>query len=115
MTHVRWIAAAAAIVILQGCSGGWWPFGRSGGEQAGRIPEGATEYSCAQGRRLIVRYAADAKSAWIIFPDREFRLDRTGSSERYTNGASTLVVQEDGVTLDVEGGNRFEDCRAAKR
>jgi membrane-bound inhibitor of C-type lysozyme len=115
MTSVRWLAAAAAIAILHGCSGSWWPFGGAGNEQTARVPEGATEYSCAQGRRLLVRYAADGKAAWIIFPDREFRLDRAGSGERYTNGASTLVAREDAVTLDAEGGNQFTECRAAKR
>ncbi len=114
MTRARWLAFAAASALLQGCSGGWWPFGSSS-DQAARIPQGATEYACAQGRQLLVRHAPDGKSAWILFPDREFRLDRVGSTERYTNGTSTLVTQEDGVTLDVEGGNRFTDCRAVKR
>ena len=114
MRTVRWIVLAAVVGSLHGCSGGWWPFGRSSGEQQARLPEGATEYFCAQGKRLLVRYTPDGKSAWVIYPDREFRLDRVGSGERYSNGVSTLIARDDVVTLDSEGGTQFADCRRTK-
>jgi len=106
----------AVTAALNGCSSGWWPFGSSG-EQPVRLPEGAVEYACAQGKRLLVRYTPDAKSAWIIYPDREFRLDRVGSGpeDRYSNGVSTLVSREDVVTLDSEGSPQFVDCRRAAK
>jgi len=113
MTSRRWLAAAAAAAALNGCSGGWWPFGSSDAEQPVRLPEGVVEYACAQGKRLLVRYTPDAKSAWVIYPDREFRLDRVGGGpgDRYSNGVSTLVSSEDTVTLDSEGSAQFVDCR----
>jgi len=111
MTFARPLLAVAAVSILAGCSGSWWPFGRSGTEQAAvRLPDGAAEYQCAQGKRLVVRLTNDAKSAWIFFPDREFRLDRSASGDRYSNGVSTLIIRDDVLTLESEG-NQFVDCR----
>jgi hypothetical protein len=93
--------------LLGACSGGWWPFGRSEGAAA-RIPAGATEYSCAEGKRLLVRF--EAKSAWVYFPDREFRLDQS-ADERYGNGVTTLSLQGDSAHLDTEGKRQFADCK----
>jgi hypothetical protein len=105
------LAGIATIAVLgtalTACSGGWWPFGSSGGE-AHRIPPNATEYTCAEGKRLVVRF--DPKSAWIFLPDREFRLDRSGD-ERYSNGASTLSLQGDSAQLDIDGSRQFADCK----
>ena len=114
MRRLRSIALAAAIGMLNGCSGGWWPFGGSSGEQQARLPEGAAEYLCAQGRRLVVRFTPDGKSVWVFFSDREFRLDRVGSSDRYSNGVSTLIARDDALTLDSEGSAQFADCRQSK-
>jgi len=112
----RWLAATAAVGMLNGCSGGLWPFGRSGSEQPVRLPEGAVEYTCAQGQRLVVRFTTDGKSAWIYFPDREFRVDRAGAGpgDRYSNGVSTLVSRDGVLTLDSEGGARLVDCKRGK-
>jgi membrane-bound inhibitor of C-type lysozyme len=105
VTAVTLLAMAAG-----GCSGGWWPFGRSG-DESNRIPSGATEYVCAEGKRLIVRFDDGAKSAWVFLPDREFRLQQSGSSDRYSNGISTLSLQGDNVHLDSEGIRQFADCK----
>lgn len=103
------IAAITATMTLGACSGGWWPFGRASGEN--RIPAGATEFTCAEGKRLLVRFTDDAKSAWILYPEREFRLERSGSSDRYSNGISTLSLQGDSAQLDSEGVRQFSDCK----
>jgi membrane-bound inhibitor of C-type lysozyme len=107
------IAAALLATMLGGCSGGWWPFGRSDAELPNRIPAGATEYACAQGKRLLVRHSADGKSAWVILPDREFRLDRVaaGPGDRFSNGVSTLQVQGEEAVLESEGSRQFADCK----
>ena len=105
------IATAAMLVMTaSGCSGGWWPFSRSGGE-ANRIPPGATEYVCAQGKRLVVRFDDGGKSAWVYLPDREFRLQQSGSQDRYSNGVTTLSLQDDSAHLDTEGSRQFADCK----
>lgn len=109
------VAASAVIVMLSGCSGGWWPFGRSSEPEPNRLPAGATEYACAGGKRLLIRYTPDGKSAWVIYPDREFRLDRivsaSGSGEQFSNGVSTLATQGDETSLDSEGARQFTDCK----
>ena len=103
-------AVALLAMAVSGCSGGWWPFGRSGGE-ANRIPSGATEFVCAEGKRLIVRFDEGAKSAWVFQPDREFRLQQSGSSDHYSNGITTLSLQGDNAHLDSEGSRQFADCK----
>ena len=104
------IAVTLLAMAASGCSGGWWPFGRSGGE-ANRIPSGASEFVCAEGKRLIVRFDDGAKSAWVFLPDREFRLQQSGSPDRYTNGVTTLSLQGDSAHLDSEGSRQFADCK----
>lgn len=102
--------AAMAAVALAGCGGSWWPFGASSGE-AGRLPAGATELACAEGKRLVVRFADDRSHAWVYLPEREFRLDRRGADNRYVNGPTTLSQQDDSIHLDVEGSRLYADCK----
>ncbi|MGH8666910.1 MAG: hypothetical protein ACREUX_21830 [Burkholderiales bacterium] len=106
------IALAIVLVMLvSGCSGGWWPFARSSGGEGNRIPAGAIEYVCAEGKRLIVRFDDGGKSAWVFYPDREFRLEQSGSPDRYSNGVTTLSLQDDNAHLDSEGSRQFADCK----
>jgi len=107
------IVIVALGLLLSGCSSTWTPWGSSNQEQPRRLPDGAVEFDCAQGKKLIVRHAADGKSVWVMLPDREFRLDRiaASSAERYSNGPSTLGVESDGITLDVDGTRQFTDCK----
>lgn len=101
-----------ACVSISGCGGGgWWPFKGSPSADPNRVPAGVTEYACAGGKRLLVRFTPDANAAWIIYPDREFRLDRVAAGERYTNGVSTLSGSGDDVTLDAEGTRLFSECK----
>jgi len=106
--------ALMAACLVAGCGGGgWWPFGESTPDPAARIPAGATPYTCAGGKTLYVRYASDGKSAWVIYPDREFRLDRveSGGGETYTNRITTLIRNGDAATLDEENARVFNDCK----
>lgn len=106
------IAVFALSALLTGCSGGWVPWGSSDKEQPRRLPDGATDLQCAQNKRLVVKYSGDGKSVWVLFPDREFRLDRvaTSSTERYTNGPTSLTVESDGIALDVDGARQYAGC-----
>lgn len=111
---MQWNAMTVAVAVLSmliaGCSGSLWPFGRGSGERS-RIPPGATEFVCAQGKQLFVRFDEGGKSAWVIFPDREFRLPESGGSERYSNGTTTLSLQGDIAHLDTEGSRQYADCK----
>ena len=114
---VRSAGAAIAIPLLLGltaCGGGWWPWKNDKGvDVATHVPPGATEFSCAGGKRLLIRFTADGKSAWVIYPEREFRLDRAGSGtgERYTNGATSLTVQGADAHLDEGSTRAFAECK----
>jgi membrane-bound inhibitor of C-type lysozyme len=101
---------------LAACGGGsgWWPWQSDKGiDVATRVPPGATEFSCAGAKRLLVRFTADGKSAWVIYPDREFRLDRPGSGagELYTNGVTSLSVQGADAHLDEGSTRAFAECK----
>ena len=109
--RTRAVVLGALVATVQGCSGSWWPFGSSGGE-ANRIPPGAVEFTCAEGKRLFVRFADDGKSAWVILPDREFRLDRSGGgSDAYANATTRLSLPGDSAQLDIEGNRQYADCK----
>ena len=106
--HKRVVVALLLPVLIGGCSS-WWPFGSSSGEPS-RVPAGATEFACAQGRTLYVRFTDDAKSAWVILPEREFRLERS-TDERYVSETTTLSLQGDAANLDIEGSRAYVDCK----
>lgn len=107
------ISILALSFALSACSSTWLPWSRSDEEQAKRLPDGAVEFQCAQAKTLLVRHATDGKSVWVFFPDREFRLDRSASSanERYSNGATTMTVESEGIALDVDGTRQYAECK----
>jgi len=112
--HASLILAPILIVSLAGCSSwSWWPWGGSDGEVP-RVPPGATAYKCDGGKELFVRYMNGGKSAMVIYPEREFRLDaeETGSGARYSNGHTTLRTQGSEASLE-EGANIvYANCKS---
>ena len=113
MTGRAWIAVAA-LAVLSGCTmiRDLW----SGGpREQPRVHEGAVSLACDQGKTLLVRLDA-GKSAWIILPEREFRLDAAaGAGEsRYTNGRATLTVNGGEMSLEETGSPTFAHCRNPK-
>ncbi|HEY5293712.1 MAG TPA: MliC family protein [Burkholderiales bacterium] len=97
---------AGMALFLAGCSttsfdlNNLWPLG--GKEQdLSRTPAGATAYACEGGKRLFVRYLDNGAAAWVILPEREFRLNKTASTSgtRYGNGSSMLEIKDNEVTL----------------
>ena len=119
-THSITIVTIAAALSVSGCKGvnitDFIPGTRgSGGVEQSRIPPGARVYDCDGGKRLYVRYAGDAKWAMVVFPDREFRLDRvtSGPGERYSNGRANLIAQTDHVALDEGGAVLYANCKPA--
>lgn len=112
MSKSGWTLLAAA-ALLGGCSGSWLPWARSDAEQPRRLPDGAVELVCDQNKRLVIRPMADGKSAWVHLPDREFRLDRVGASttERYSNGPTSLVIEGDVTSLDIDGTRQYGNCK----
>jgi membrane-bound inhibitor of C-type lysozyme len=113
---MRSIAFIAVTWALSACSSvNLWPFG---GEQTGelsRAPANAIEYQCNNGRRFYARYLDNGASVWVIFPEREFRLDKVESASvtRYTNRQAILEANEAGEISLRDGATiAFTGCTA---
>jgi membrane-bound inhibitor of C-type lysozyme len=108
------LALSIAAAMLAGCSGGggWLPWS-SGGAGGPYTPPGATGYACEGGKRLLVRFESDAKSAWVIYPDRQLRLDRvtSASGEQFSRAGTTLTTVEGETTLTESGAMQFARCK----
>ncbi len=112
MRHASRMLVLTLAVCLGGCSS-WWPWGESSGEVP-RVPPGATVYKCDGGKEFYVRYLDGGKSAMVIYPEREFRLDtvEAGSGARYSNGHTSLITNGSEATLE-EGSNiLFSGCKS---
>jgi membrane-bound inhibitor of C-type lysozyme len=118
-SNPRWspwlsLGLATTLLALSGCGSiDLWPFGGSKSQERSRKPVGATEYQCNNDRRLYVRYLDNGASAWVIFPEREFRLDKVGSASgtRYSNGIAMLEVDGDQVSLRDGPTVAFTGCK----
>jgi membrane-bound inhibitor of C-type lysozyme len=97
------VCAVALCTLLAGCSSmpSVWPFGSSGNAARPRVPANATAYECDNGRKLYVRYIDNGKAAWVILPDREFRLDPviSASGARFSNGVASLETKGNEASL----------------
>jgi len=84
-------------------------------ERLQALPSDATAYACDGGKRLVVRYLPGEASVMIVFPEREFRLDRaaSGSGTRYTNGIGTLENKGDEATYEEAGAAAYSNCKKA--
>ena len=114
MNRLRSIATlATAALVLAGCGSLRLPTARPAAAEAPRIPAGMTAYDCDGGKRLLVRYGADRKSAMIVLPEREFRLDGgpEGAGAKYTNGRTTFTLEGAEATLDEGGLAIFNRCK----
>lgn len=106
--RVKFLAVTVIAALLAGCgssSSSWMPWvteERPTGPNY--TPPGATGYACEGGKRLLVRLESDGKSAWVIYPDRQLRLDRVtaASGDEYTRAGTTLSTR-DGETSLMEG------------
>lgn len=111
MRSSRVVIAGSLAFVLAGC--GLW----SGPQEQSRVPRDATVYKCDGNKQLVVRYLDGGKSAMVILPEREFRLDQVpaASGARYSNGRTTLSTQDKEAYVD-DGNNRlFTNCISAAR
>lgn len=113
MISARIFFVLLASIALVGCAS-WF----SSGERP-RYPSDATIYKCDAGKQLVVRYVDGGKSAMIVYPEREFRLDRvpaasTAGGMRYTNGRTTLHTKDETAVLEEGGQNLFAECSASR-
>jgi membrane-bound inhibitor of C-type lysozyme len=116
ITRVAALIFASASLLFGACSSvSLWPFGGSKEEDLSRPPPGATAYACEGGTRLFVRYLDNGAAAWVILPEREFRLNKatSGTGTRYSNGSATLDIKDSGATLSDGAVVTHAGCKAS--
>ena len=114
----RMAALTCATLALSACSSvsvDLWPFSSGKEQDLSRTPPGATAYTCEGGKRLFVRYLDDGAAAWVILPEREFRLNKIASTSatRYSNGSATLDIMDGGATLSDGAAVTHAGCKAS--
>ena len=108
-------ALACASLMLSACSSlGMWPFGGPGANPT-RTPAGATAYQCDGSKQLYVRFLDNGAAAWVILPDREFRLNKESADggSRYGNGSDTLELRGNVATLSEGASVSYADCKVS--
>ena len=70
---------------------------------------------CEGGTRLFVRYLDNGAAAWVILPEREFRLNKATSTSgtRYSNGSATLDLKDGAATLSDGATVTHAGCKAS--
>jgi len=105
--------SGVAILLLSACSTPdikIWPFGGDKAVERSRIPANATEYQCAAGKRFYVRQLDGGNSVWLILPEREVRLDKSGTANRYSNGIAMLELNGAEAKL-TDGTVTYANCK----
>ena len=113
------LPALLTALLAAGCGGmdsvkKVWPFdGDSGGGQV-RGPANATQYLCDGNKNFYLRMLDNGATAWVIYPNREVGLSRTGDSgTRYTNGVATLDLAGPGAKLSDGPEINLTGCKPA--
>ncbi len=103
---IRAIAAAGLLALAAGCS--------SSGSERPRWPADATIYKCDADKQLVVQYLEGGKSAMVMYPERDFRLDQVAAASgvRYSNGRTTLHTKGPEAFLEEGGQTLFANCKS---
>ena len=105
------ILISGLLVFLPSCSSiKLNPFNSESGERS-RDPQNATEYVCEGKARFHVRMLNNGNDAWLIYPDHEVNLPKTGSDNRYSSGAITLVINGAETTLNDGDKIAYTNCK----
>ena len=80
-----------------------------------RVPANSSEYRCDAGKSFFLRMADGGASAWVILPEREFRLDKAGaaSGTRYENRVARLDLNGEQAAL-TDGPDAFTGCKLTR-
>ena len=109
-------AIACVAALLSACSSinlDALSFGGIKEQDTSRPPAGATAYQCENSRHFFVRYVDNGAAAWVMLPDREFRLNKTGSGNSYSNGSDRLELKDKEATLWDGATAAYAGCKAA--
>jgi hypothetical protein len=80
-----------------------------------RVPANSTEYRCDAGKSFFLRMADGGAAAWVILPEREFRLDKAGAAPatRYENRVARLDLNGEQAAL-TDGPDAFTGCKLTR-
>lgn len=81
-----------------------------------RVPVNSVTYQCEGNKRFYLRYLDNGAAAWVILPEREFRLDKVSadSGTRYGNGKAVLTVNGDEAALSDGPTINYAGCKVPK-
>lgn len=109
------IAGAAVALLLSACGDmnikKYNPFSGDPVQERSRTPANATEYQCAAGKRIYVRNLDGGEAIWLILPERELRVDRVGSTTRYSKGNTVLELNGNNATVSEGAAVTYTACK----
>lgn len=73
-------------------------------------PANATEYLCESNKQFYVRNLQKEEAVWLIFADREIRLEKTEDG-RYSNSVALLEINGSEASLK-DGAVEYNNCKA---
>ena len=109
--------AMPLVLALGGCSSPrLWPFGET--ESRPAVPENSVQYQCNGSKRFFLRMLSNG-DAWVILPEREFRLERVASApgRRFSNGVAVLELGDAASEASLNDGPAiaFAGCKVAEK
>jgi hypothetical protein len=111
MKTIRLSVLVCATGFLSACGGvSLWPFESGPRPETSRAPADAVAYQCEGNKRLYVRMLDNGAAAWVILPEREFRLERVSPSS-YRVGANTLELDGAGASLSEGAVTTYSGCK----
>ena len=109
------IFLSGLLALLSSCSSiSLNPFGSNSAEQS-RGPANAIEYICEGKGRFHVRMLNNGNDAWLIYPDHEVNLPKSGGDNRYSSGAITLVMNGAETTLNDGEKIAYTNCKPQEK
>lgn len=112
--RAKWCMLLCLSVLLSGCGGAsLWPFGDKGQDRP-VTPPNSTEYQCNAGKRFFLR-ELDGNAVWVIYPDRQIRLDKVASTAgaRFSNGIAVFEIIEQEARLTDGPAISYSGCKKA--
>lgn len=77
-------------------------------------PSNATEYLCEGNKRFFVRMLDKENAVWLIYPEREVRLEKPAeaTASRYTNSVAVLEINGTEAALSDGPNINYTQCKA---
>ena len=109
------ILLSGLLVFLSSCSSiNLNPFGSDSVENS-RTPANTTEYVCEGKGHFYVRMLNNGNDAWLIYPDHEVSLPKSGDANRYSSGSITLVINGAETTLNDGEKIAYTNCKPQEK